>query len=124
MAQYQKTTATVISTRVGNVVTGGSKISFMPIVQFRYEVNRQQYVSDRYSKNVVGISVRGAVERTLRKYPPNSTIEIFYNVNDPQDAFIQRGSGSANTALFLIIIVLAIGFMVWFLNFQGVINLF
>ena len=124
MPRYEKTTATVMVTSVGTFITGGSRASYRPVVQFRYEVNGRQYTSDRFSQNVVGISVKGAVERTLSKYPPNSTTEIFYNVDNPQDAFIERGSGNTMTAVLLIIMILVIIGLIWFLNFQGVINLF
>ena len=127
MPKYKKTTATVVSGRVGTAIGGGGHIRFIPVVTYRYEVNGQEYSNDRFTENPVGRGMESSVQKIVNRYPPDSTIEIFYNVDDPSDAYIQKGFGRGCNTWLRIIAVGSIIVLVAALAFaqsQGIISLF
>ncbi|MEL7435586.1 MAG: hypothetical protein AAFN11_16680, partial [Chloroflexota bacterium] len=74
MAKYEKTTATVLATRIGTAM-GGGHVSFHPIITYQYTVSGQQYISENYFRQFVGQRSKALVQRTLDKNPPQSQIE-------------------------------------------------
>lgn len=127
MAQYAKTTATVVGGHVGMGMGGDGRMSYIPIISYRYEINGQQYMNDRYTQNAVGRRIQSQVQKIIDKYPPNSTIEIFYNVDNPSDSFVQKGFGKGvNRFLWLMAIgaILASIATLAFAQSQGIISLF
>lgn len=127
MANYEKTTATVVDGRIGTAIGGDGKMSFIPVIAYRYQVNGQEYINDRFTQNPVGRRQQGAVQKILNKYPSNSTIDIFYNPNNPSESFVQKGFGGGvnlllMTMLFGSLIVLVIALV--YAESQSLINLF
>lgn len=122
MARYLKTTATVLSGRVGTAMGGDGRMSYIPVISYRYEVNGQQYINDRFTQSAVGRRIQGAVQKIVNQYPPNSTIEIFYNADNPADSFVQKGFGG-NINLYLrltaVIAILALIAVVIYVSSQG-----
>lgn len=127
MPGYKKTTATVLGGRVGTAIGGGGHIRYIPVISYRYEVDGQQYDNDRFTENPIGRGMESSVQKIVNRYPPDATIEIFYNVDDPADAYIQKGFGrGCNTWLWIIavgsiiVLVAALGFA----QSLGIISLF
>jgi|GEM_PF-7037165 len=127
MPKYEKTSATVIGGRIGMGMGGDGRMSYMPYISYCYQVNGQEYINERFTQNGVGRRMQGAVQKIVDKYPVNSTIEIFYNVANPQDAFIQKGfGGSVNRMLYIMLFgsLLILALALWFGHSQGLIDWF
>lgn len=127
MANYKKTTATVIDGRIGTAIGGDGKVSFIPVIAYRYEVNGQEYTNDRFTQNPVGRRQQGAVQNILNKYPSNHTIEIFYNPNNPSDSFVQKGFGGGINLLLMTMLVgslIVLALVLVYAESQSLINLF
>jgi hypothetical protein len=78
-------------------------------VHYAYTVGGQEYQNNR---RVFGDSVsssnRGAAERTAARFVPGSSVPVYYNPANPQDAVLERTSGVAGLmfglgALFLVL---------------------
>ena len=93
MARFQKTSATVVQTSIGNALSSDGRMRFHPIITYRYSVGGQDYMNDQFSQRFVGMS-RGLAQGTIDKHSVNSQIEIYYNVNDPAESFIQKALGN------------------------------
>jgi hypothetical protein len=127
MPRYEKAAAQVIEGRIGNAVSGDGRLTFIPIISYRYQVNGQEIVNNKYTQNPVGTRNQRTIHKIIDKYPAGSTIEIFYNVDAPTGSFIQKGFGrSVNLFLWIMVIVslLALGAAVLIANEQGIIHLF
>jgi len=125
MARYTKTTATVLGGQIGTGIGGDGRVSFIPVITYRYEVGGQTYTNDRFTQNTVGRNRQGAVQKIVDKYPPNSTIEIFYNVDNPEDSFVQKGFGSGINLFLRLTAIIAIVVLIAFLVYaqsQGLIG--
>ncbi|MCA9913128.1 MAG: DUF3592 domain-containing protein [Anaerolineae bacterium] len=122
MASYKKTEATVLGGSVGTAISRSSGMTYYPKVMYRYVVDGREYVNDRFAQQLAASGLKGSTERKLKQYETGSTIEIFYNVDDPSDSFIQKGFGAGvNTLLrvMLIIAILLIVVMVTVYGLQG-----
>lgn len=126
MPRYKKTIATVLAGRIGTAISGGGQMRYIPVISYRYEVDGQEYSNDRFTENTVGRGIQSSVQKIVNRYPPNSTIEIFYNVDDPADAYIHKGFGRGVntwlriTAVVAILVLIAIAYA----QSQGIISLF
>lgn len=127
MARYTKTTATVLEGHIGTAIGGDGRMSFIPVISYRYEVDGQMYTNDRFTQNTVGRRIQSAVQKIVNKYPPNSTIEIFYNVDDPADSFVQKGFGGGINLFLRLMAVGAIVVLIAVIAYaqsQGIISWF
>ena len=72
MTRYTKTTATILGRRVGTAISGDGRMTFIPVISYRYEVDGQVYTHDRFTQNTVGRRNQNAVQNILNKYPPKA----------------------------------------------------
>lgn len=108
MAQYETTTATILDGRIGTAMGGDGRMSFIPVIRYQYTVNGQTYTNDRFTQNPVGRRIQSRVQKILDQYPPNSTVEIFYDVNNPADSFIQKGFGNGCRRLLYGLVIISL----------------
>ena len=107
MARMQTTTGTVVKSEIGTTLSGtqGSSIQF-PDVTYQYTVNGQTYLNNRVTQQAIRSSFGSVVQRTLDQYPVGSTVTVHYNVDNPQDAYLEKGLG--RSTLPIIVLVVAI----------------
>ena len=60
-------------------------------VVYRYEVNGVSYSSARVSYGGNSFYLEGSAKKIVSEYPPGSSIQVFYNPQNPQVSTLQRG---------------------------------
>lgn len=88
---WQSTTGTVVMSSVQRKRTGRSYSNY-PVVVYLYQVNGQQYQSQRIKAGEQFLNVRlsGQAEATVRKYPIGSTATVYYNPANPAESVLER----------------------------------
>ena len=67
---------------------------FTPVIAFSYTVDRRRYNTGKYRDDFGDVCLNKAeVEQILAQYPPGSTIEAWYDPQQPQLAVIDRSMG-------------------------------
>ena len=88
---WQSTTGTVVMSSVQRKHTGKS-YSHYPVVVYMYQVNGQQYQSQRIKAGEQFLNVRlsGQAEATVQKYPIGSMVTVYYNPSNPAESVLER----------------------------------
>jgi hypothetical protein len=88
---WQSTTGTVLMSSVQRKHTGRS-YSHYPVVVYLYQVNGQQYQSQRIKAGEQFLNVRlsGQAEATVQKYQIGSTVTVYYNPSNPAESVLER----------------------------------
>ena len=96
---------------------GDIKTTYGATIQYKYTVDGQEFVGDRRTfSNVRTSSVRNT-EKILERYPLGSSVDVFYDPDDPSSSVLETGVGAATYILLLV----PIGFLV--LGIAGVLGL-
>lgn len=85
----------------------GTTTTYSPYVRYGYTVNQQPYESGRIHFGS-GKTSRRASEEVVSRYPAGSTVMVYYDPQNPQQAVLERRSGSG-WLQFAIEIVMAVG---------------
>jgi hypothetical protein len=88
----------------------GSTTSYSPRVKYSYTVNQQAFEEDCIHFGV-GKSSRKAAEEVVNRYPEGSTVMVYYDPQKPQQAVLERRTGSGFIQ-FAIGILMAVGGLV------------
>ena len=88
---------------------GDIKTTYGATIQYKYTVDGQEFVGDRRTfSNVRTSSVRNT-EKILERYPRGSSVDVFYDPDDPSSSVLESGVGAATYILLLV----PIGFLVF-----------
>ena len=96
--EYKNTVAVVVRSYVEEraFATAGSSFSppmegagWCPRIEYKYEVNGQEFLSNRYQPKVYCQSKRAA-ESLIGNYPAGSQVQVWYSKIDPQYAVIDK----------------------------------
>jgi hypothetical protein len=69
---------------------------------YEYEVNGQRYVGNRIRfGDQIGTGFRSIAENAATKYGVGSSVQVFYNPSNPQDAALERNSGGSLSSLII-----------------------
>lgn len=96
-------------------MTGGEDESapttmYEPVVEYRYTVDGQEYISRQYRLGTTGVLVGlGQAQKILSRYPSNSTATVHYNPLQPDQAVLEPGSASSGVLAAAGGIFLAVG---------------
>lgn len=83
----------VLAAVVG-VQSGENGPTYFPRITYTYNVNGQTYQNDRL---VIGGGIsgnRGPAEQIVARYPAGSSVPVYFNPANPQEAVLERRSGS------------------------------
>src|SRR5258705_6808470 len=91
--------------------SGGSEggTVYRALVTYSYQVGGQEFQNNRrVFGDTVSSSNRGAAERTAARFVAGSSVPVYYNPANPQDAVLERTSGVAGLmfglgALFVVL---------------------
>lgn len=131
MPKLQKTTALVIETSISSGLSTyhaqssgyNQKISYRPSIQYQYMVDGQQYTNDTYAQRPFLLNNQGIIKRILDNYPEGSTVDIYYNPDNPQESFLQKGYGGAVNLILLsvlLLFVIVVGIALFFVMSSGI----
>lgn len=109
MAGLSETQGTVLSGDFGagqsayRMQSGGysAKTSYFPNITYQYTINGQQYTNNTYAQRPSLINNKAIIQRILNNYPVGSTVTVYYNPNNPQEAYLQKGYGGATRVILL-----------------------
>lgn len=89
----------------------GHTTSYYPVIFYEYQVAGQVYRSNVLQ---LGGEVGGGASRAQQKvmaYPAGSSVQVYYNPDNPQQAALERGSTRSNILIgvaLLIVVILAV----------------
>lgn len=100
---------------------GNRLVMYCPRVEFEYEAAGRMMRSDRISFASSRTSDRSVVERRLRFYQEGKSMKVFYNRDDPSEAWLKNPRKHIWTFLFwalgMIVFGVVFGAMLW--EFMG-----
>jgi hypothetical protein len=70
--------------------TGGTGRNYVPYIQYKYEVNGRVFQSDSIN-TAPGWWVPPGISHRLAKYPQDKTVDVYYNPQSPEKAFLEPG---------------------------------
>lgn len=119
---YPATTGTVVSSRLDSHSDGEGGTNYTAVIRYSYEVNGQVYESDNVRYGMTS-SMRNDAQRTVDAHPYESSVTVYFNPSDPQDAVLQPGiSGSELMMALFLTPFNAIMFGAWVFVFNAVRN--
>jgi len=66
-------------------------ISFVPTVEYRYQVGVDEYTGSGIGFGEIGYGTRGKAQEVLARYPVGSAVEVHYNPTKPSQACLEAG---------------------------------
>ena len=102
MSQYYPSVdGQVIHSEVGSHRGSKGGTSYSADITYQFVVNGQTFTKDRLRYDPISSSSYAAAFETVAAHPVNSTIRVFYNPADPQDAVLFTGIAGADFMLVL-----------------------
>lgn len=95
-----------IETRRNRSSNGGTSITHYPRIIYEYQVDGRTYRGDRFNLAEIGRGNIGAVQRDVDKYPPGSSIMVYYNPADPYESVINPTAPSSKMLLWVAAIII------------------
>jgi hypothetical protein len=87
-----KITTSRTEERIYNSHTSGMhltrSVSYEPVVKYSYEVAGTLYHAKRIGNSIYSGTTPNAVERWVKLFPANTTVPVYYNPADPNDAVL------------------------------------
>jgi hypothetical protein len=68
-------------------------VTFVPVVEYRYQVGTAAYASSGIGFGEVGYGAIGSAEKVLAQYPIGSAVDVHYNPAKPGETFLKPGGG-------------------------------
>lgn len=94
---------------------GGAKgfYTYYPIIRYKYKVNGSIYTNDRISYHRKS-SDRQWANKIVAKYPKDSSVQVFYQLDDPQNSVLEPGAKfSLQTISSLIIFIISFAIFIY-----------
>ncbi len=88
---------------------GPSRYTYVPVVEYTYEVGGQSYTSRavRFGFNPT-FNNEAKAQAALAPYPVGGQVTVYYNPDNPAEAVLERSAGGSNVGLILGIIFIAV----------------
>lgn len=105
---------TVTDSRVLRKVSQGTgddeseSISYVPTVEYRYELSGRSYTGSRIAFAQTGYGSRGRAERNLAKYPVGGAVRVMYDPAKPDSAVLECRNPLAWVMLIVGIVLVAV----------------
>ncbi len=111
------TVATYRKLRVYSKHGASSYYKYLPVIQFKYNVNERTYTSNNFPTIVM---YSDEIKEFLKKFPVNKKITVYYNPQNPSEAFLfveKEKPNFINLIIFsLIAIILLYRVIIFFLK--------
>jgi hypothetical protein len=85
---------------------------YVPYIQYKYEVNGREYQSSSIN-SAPSWWVPPGVSHRLAKYPQDKNVDVYYNPQSPEKAFLEPGVESLSF-VFSLLGVIALIISIWF----------
>ncbi|WP_306224765.1 DUF3592 domain-containing protein [Bosea beijingensis] len=83
----------IVESRVeerGSLDSGPTRRTYVPIVEFRYEVGGQSYASRQVAVGLAVSGSRSVADRVTGRYPLGAKVEVHYDPANPSDAALEN----------------------------------
>jgi hypothetical protein len=114
---WKKAKGRVLEKRI-TTEKGEDNLFFYPYVRYEYVVDGKRFISDRVTQVHVGSGTPDFAKRTLEQFKVGRSTIVYYNTNDPEDAYLIGGIGSVFTpfltqmAIICVVLVLLVLYFV------------
>ena len=110
--------ATVVSSKVKSH-TSDDSTTYSPYIAYRYEVNGEEYLGDRYS--FMGGSSSGYEGKAaiVRQYPKGRTFNVYVNPADPAESVINRDASRSLFVGLIPLLFFAVGVIIIIAGFRA-----
>lgn len=88
--------------------------SFSPVVFYSYVVNDKTYEGSILTEPEPSFSTEKEAQEIINQYPEKSQVQVYYNPQNPEQAYLIRGKTRSGQKLIWYSIVLFIGSSVFF----------
>ena len=99
---WPMTDATVVSSELRIDRDSDGADSYAPEVTYRYEVRERNFTNTRIAFGPHNAADRGAVERTLARYPVGAVVPVSYDPDDLGRSVLEPGNEGAAFAIQLV----------------------
>lgn len=108
---WTEAAATVVSSKVKSH-TGDDSTTYSPYIAYRYEINGEDYLGDRYS--FIGGSSSGYDSKAaiVGQYPQGRAITIYYDPANPAESVINRDASKNNPIGLIPLVFTLVGVVV------------
>lgn len=92
----------IVESRVeerGSLDSGPTRRTYVPIVEFRYEVGGQSYASRQVAIGLVVSGSRAIANRVVGRYPIGAKVEVHYDPANPSEAALENPTRASWTLL-------------------------
>jgi hypothetical protein len=86
----------------------GESISYVPTVEYRYELSGRTYTGSRIAFAQSGYGSPGRAEQKLARYPVGSAVKVLYDPANPASAVLECRNPLAWVMLIAGIVILAV----------------
>lgn len=105
VTQWPSVTGTVVKSEVKVRKTSEDYTEY-PDITYTYEVMGKAY---RCKQILPGGEIGGmGVESTLKRYPMNAQVTVYYNPQNPKDAVLEAGNRTISKGLWLMLVLMNI----------------
>jgi len=113
----EQTEGTVVSAMIGRgqsqYYSGDSsqmysRNSHYPDIAYQYQVNGQDYTHNRYSQRPTLINNTSIIQRIVNNYPVGATVTVYYDSENPQKSFLQKGYGGAVNLIIMGVVLVTV----------------
>ena len=111
----------IVASRVGGAEEwqgGSNKLTmFWPDVEYEYDLGGGKLTGNRISMAFTSTSVHAEVEKKIATYPLGKAVRVFYNADDPTDAYLKDPRKHILTFLLWAVVMIVFGalmnLMIW-----------
>jgi len=109
--RWNQTGAKVVSTQIVRTEDHTSIGAWVydPVITYQYTVAGKTYSSNSLSVYQDGSNDESVTQSIINKYPINGTIEIYYNPNNPAEAYIEHAESWLDFAFEGTLALLVVG---------------
>lgn len=94
--------------------------SYIPMIVYEYQVDGKVYRGNRYAfGSQIGTGFTGIASRVVDQYPEGSTVDVYYNPDNPAEAVLKRSAGGSWGNLLMAGVLIAAAVIV-LVRFGGV----
>ena len=108
---WVSTRGTILSSniKVLKIPTGGGgkrgSRTNVPTVEYSYQVGEQSYKNNKlYAGPAFGGDKKETVEKFLEQYPEGSSVEVFYNLNNPAESALHKNNPNVRSIAVILVI--------------------
>lgn len=103
--QWQRVPGEILYTEIMIERHGSFQKTYSASIEYRYQVNGLEYFATRYAFGYSGSQMLFLTNRLLKKYPPQSVVQVWVNPNLHSESVLVAGVIGAHVGILSFIII-------------------